>query len=96
MQHALLFSRSILGAGIQSALERLPDWSVFHATTQCPEQMVDLAARQSPTVTLFDLASMPVGVLFQSLGQKQVKEVFQVMVAACFPHSNYLPPPLKS
>ncbi len=80
MQHALLFTRSILGAGIQSTLKGIPDWSVCHATTQCPEQMVDLAQRECPTVTFFDMTCMPVGDLFQSLGQKRVKEFFQGIV----------------
>jgi DNA-binding NarL/FixJ family response regulator len=82
MQHALLFTRSILGAGIQSTLRGIPDWSVWHATTQCPEQMVDLAQRYCPTVTFFDMTCLPVVDLFQLLGQKRVKEVFKVITVA--------------
>lgn len=79
MQHALLFTRSVLGAGVLSTLKGIPNWAVWHATTQCPEHMVELAQRCRPTVTFFDMTCLPVVDLFQLLGQKKVKEVFQVI-----------------
>src|SRR2546423_15717479 len=81
MQHTLLLvSRTVLGAGIQSALRGLPEWTVWHAPTQCLEQMVDLAERSRPAVTIFDLTSLRVVDFFQMLGPKRVKELFRTIV----------------
>lgn len=81
MQHALLFTRSVLGAGICTTLSGTPDWTTQHATTRCPEQMVDLAERSHPSVTIFDTTCLDVVGLFQTLGQARVKH-FGAMVVA--------------
>ena len=82
MQHALLFTRSVLGAGICAALKALPDWTVLHSAIQCSEHMVELARRWRPTVALFDMTCLQVVDFFQLLGQKRVKELFPAIVVA--------------
>jgi two-component system response regulator DegU len=82
MRHALLFTRSVLGAGICAALRDIPNWTVLHCATQCPEHLVELASSFRPTVTLFDMTCLQVVDFFQLLGQKRVKELFPAIVVA--------------
>ncbi len=80
-QHALLFTKSVLGAGICAALRDLPGWTIWHETTPCPEHMVELAQRYCPEITLFDMTCLPVLDLFQVFGQASVKCFGRVIVA---------------
>jgi DNA-binding NarL/FixJ family response regulator len=84
-QHALLFTKSVLGAGICAALRDIPGWTIWHETwhetTPCPEHMVELAQRYCPAVTLFDMTCLPVLDLFQVFGQASVKCFGRVIVA---------------
>ena len=84
MQHALLFTRTVLGAGICTTLRGIPDWTTWHETTRCPEQMVDLAERCCPAVTLFDMTCLDALDLFQTLGQARVKRFGMIVVATMF------------
>lgn len=84
MQHALLFTRTVLGAGICAALRGIPEWTIQHATTRCLERMVDLAERSHPSVTLFDMTCLDVLDLFQTLGQARVRSFGTVVVATMF------------
>lgn len=81
MQRALLFTNSVLGAGICSTLEHLPDWSVTSASSQTLEEIVDLARDTGPEVTIFDTTLLNVLLLFQLLGQDRVNLFGRVIVA---------------
>jgi hypothetical protein len=80
MQHALLFSNSILGAGLYSALSDLPDWICWHATPSCPEHMVEGAERYRPHITLFDMTCLPVVRFFEVFGQARIREFGAILV----------------
>ena len=81
MHRALLFTNSVLGAGIRSTLERLPDWSVRSASTQFFEEIMDLTTDTGPTVTIFDTTLLNVLQLFQLLGPDRVNQLGRVIVA---------------
>lgn len=78
---ALIFTKSVLGAGIRSTLEGLPGWSVREASTQATGEIVDLAQRCEPDITIFDMTCLHVLEMFQGLGKARVKLLGQLIVA---------------
>src|SRR5437764_15322274 len=93
MQHALLlFSRTVLGAGILSPLRGLPEWTTWQATTHCPEQMGDLAERYRPAVTFFDATCLPDVDLFQTIGQPRANPSEMIALPTLLRADEELPP----
>lgn len=80
MTHVLVLSRTLLGAGIHSALARFPNWQVLRTSTRDPTTIVELGQHFLPEVTILDDTSGEILCLLEQLGQQNVGQLGMKMV----------------
>jgi DNA-binding NarL/FixJ family response regulator len=79
MIRVLILARSVLGAGIRSALEQRTDWQI-QCAAQDPAEVAELARRFQPQVTILDDTSHGALALFEALGRDGVGALGMKMV----------------